>query len=432
MKYVLFTFVMLALNSWVQAQDIYFPPNIGEWETTSPEELGWCTDSLVAFELFLDEQHSKSFILLKDGKIVLEYYFDEFTQDSLWYWASGGKSLEAFLIGCAQEDGFLDINQPTSDFLGAGWTSLSPEQEAEIGILNQLTMTSGLDDGVVNSDCTDPECLEFLAAPRERWAYHNAPYTLLSDVLENAVGLSPNLYILSRLTTPTGIDVYYVPLDYNKVAFSTPRNMAKFGLLIMNRGEWGTNAILSDLDYINNMLSPSQELNPAYGYLWWLNGQSSYMLPGLQLNLPGSLVPEAPENMVAAIGRNAQIINVVEEEGLVWIRMGEASTFDLVPTALNNEIWTYLNQIICSTNAVEEKEELLFSFGPNPCENILHCQGSYSGDILLLDAMGRTIKRNQVQAHVPIDINTGDLDRGVYFLKYYGMELLSSQLLILK
>ncbi|MGB1032963.1 MAG: serine hydrolase, partial [Flavobacteriales bacterium] len=402
-----------------------------EWETISPIELGWCTDSLAQFESFLDEQHSKSFILLKDGKIVLEYYFDEFTQDSLWYWASAGKSLEAFLIGCAVDDGLIDVDQPTSDFLGEGWSTLTPEQEAQISILNQLTMTTGLDDGVEDPDCTDPDCLSFLQPPGQRWAYHNAPYTLLSDVLENAVGQTPNFYIYNKLTLTTGIDVYYVPLNYNKVAFSTPRNMAKFGLLSMNRGTWNTSIVLADQNYFNNMVTPSQLLNPSYGYLWWLNGQSSYMLPTLQLDFPGSIIPEAPESMVAAIGKNNQIINIVEDQGLVWIRMGEASSFDLVPTALNNEIWTYLNQIICSEVQIEEKEELAFSFGPNPCTDVLNVQGTSSGLLRLIDQNGRVVKSVELQEGRALELDISDCARGIYLLQLLDTELSRSELMIL-
>ena len=431
MRFILFTFAMIGFVTSVTAQDLYFPPNDGEWETISPLELGWCTDSLVQFESFLDDQQSKAFILLKDGKIVLEYYFDEFTEDSLWYWASAGKSLEAFLIGCAAEDGFIDIDQPTTDFLGEGWTSLSSEQEAEISILNQLTMTTGLDDGVENPDCTDSECLSFLEPPGQRWAYHNAPCTLLSDVLENAVGQTPNFYIYNKLTLTTGMDVYYVPLNYNKVAFSTPRDMAKFGLLSMNRGNWNDLDILADQNYFNSMVTPSQSLNPSYGYLWWLNGQSSYMLPGLQLNIPGSIVPEAPESMVAAIGKNNQIINIVEDEGLVWIRMGEASSFDLVPTALNNEIWTYLNQILCSDVKVEENENVKFSFGPNPCKDVLHVQGNLSGSVRLLDQSGRVIKSVKLKEKGGLEIDLSDCARGVYLLQLVGEKINRSEPLIL-
>lgn len=133
-------------------------------------------------------RNSKAFLVLKDGRIVIEHYFGTFTQDSLWYWASAGKSLTAFLVGKAQEEGFLDINDPSSDYLGAGWTSCTPLQEGAITVRNQLTMTTGLDDGTGDTDCTDPACLQYLARPGTRWAYHNAPYTMLDGVISMRPG----------------------------------------------------------------------------------------------------------------------------------------------------------------------------------------------------------------------------------------------------
>ncbi|HAT63910.1 MAG TPA: serine hydrolase, partial [Flavobacteriaceae bacterium] len=61
-----------------------------------------------------DANDTKAFILLKDGKIVLEQYFDDFTAESNWYWASAGKTLTATMVGIAQQEGFLDITNPTS------------------------------------------------------------------------------------------------------------------------------------------------------------------------------------------------------------------------------------------------------------------------------------------------------------------------------
>ena len=58
----------------VSAQEEYFPPAdiTGIWETTSPTEMNWCQDSIDALYDFLEVEQTKSFILLKDGKIILE------------------------------------------------------------------------------------------------------------------------------------------------------------------------------------------------------------------------------------------------------------------------------------------------------------------------------------------------------------------------
>ena len=98
-------------------QSTYFPPATGTWESTPIEETGWCADEVPALYDYLDSIESKAFIVLKDGKIVLERYFDNFTEDSIWVWNSAGKGLTAFLVGRAQAEGLLDIDDQTSDYL---------------------------------------------------------------------------------------------------------------------------------------------------------------------------------------------------------------------------------------------------------------------------------------------------------------------------
>lgn len=331
----------------VSAQS-YFPPNdSSEWDTLSPSSLDWCPEKIDSLYAFLNETNSKSFILLKDGKIVLEQYFDEHTDSSFWYWASAGKTLSSFLVGIAQEEGFLNVNDTTSDYLGSGWTYSSPEEEEKITIWNQLTMTSGLDDGVSNPFCSDDSCLIYLAAPETRWAYHNAPYTLLRPVLENATGQGINIYANQRLLNPIGMDGVFSYVGYDNVFSSTTRSMARFGLLIQNNGEWDGTQILSDEDYFSQLVNTSQALNESYGYLWWLNGKSSFMLPGTQFVFDGSIFPNAPNDVIAALGKNGQIINVVPSENMVWVRMGNASSTGLVETNLNIGVWNYINDLSC-------------------------------------------------------------------------------------
>ncbi|MFO0361082.1 MAG: serine hydrolase domain-containing protein, partial [Flavobacteriales bacterium] len=261
------------------AQTLYFPPTTGStWEITDPAELGYCQNKIDSLYDFLELQNSRAFILLKDGKIVLEEYFNGHNSSSLWQWASAGKTITAFMTGIAQQEGYLSIDEPTSNYLGEGWTTCTPEQEAAITIWHQLTMTSGLDDGVADPYCTNPECLTYLAEPGTRWAYHNGPYTLLDQVIENATGTTLNEYTNDKLKIPTGMTGGFFPVEFNNVFFSNARSMARFGLLILNQGTWDNTPIMTDEEYFNAMITPSQDINDSYGYLWWLNGQSSYML----------------------------------------------------------------------------------------------------------------------------------------------------------
>lgn len=361
-------FLVYPLSSFSQA-DYYFPPTGGmQWESVSAVELGWCADEIEPLIEFLDSRNTKAFILLYKGRIVVEHYFADFTQSSQWLWNSAGKTLTAFTVGMAQQNGLLDIDDPVSMYLGTGWSSLPQEQEDLITIRHQLTMTTGLDDAF-NNACTDPECLIYLADPGTRWAYHNAPYTLLTEVVAAASGQTWNAYVSAQVGSPIGMSGLYLPFDYNRVYASTARGMARFGLLMLAGGAWDGNSIMTDETYFNALTTPSQEINESYGYLWWLNGQPSYMIPQVQFEIPGSFMPLAPADCAAAIGKDAQLLNVVPSEDLVLVRMGEDPSTDLVPFTLNNDIWEYLDALMCeevSTSDLASTSDLRVAIAPNP------------------------------------------------------------------
>jgi len=88
---------------------------------------------------------------------------------------------------------------------------------------------------------------------------------------------------------------------------SDARSMARFGLLMMNKGVWNDETLLS-IDYFNEMINTSQSINPSYGYLWWLNGKDSYIGTSSQEVFTGNLIPNAPSDMYSALGANDQKI----------------------------------------------------------------------------------------------------------------------------
>lgn len=365
--------LLIIILSYTNAQTLYFPPVAGsEWGSVTPASLGWNLAKIDSLYSFLDASNTKAFLVLKDGKIVLEKYFGTFTKDSVWYWASAGKSLTAFLVGIAKQEGKLRLDDTTSKYLGTGWTSLTPAQEAQIKIVHQLTMTSGLDDGVPDHYCTLPSCLIYKAPPGTRWAYHNAPYTLLDGVIEVATGLTVNQFFLQKIKPLTGMGGIYLPSGYNNVFFSTPRNMARYGLLILNKGKWDQTPVITDTTYFREMTTTSNQLNKSYGYLWWLNGKDSYMVPQTQFVFPGMIAPDAPPSMISALGKNGQILNIVPELNLVTVRMGDTPGSVMeVPWTYNNDIWKILREVInWSPTSVENETEALQTTGlriyPNP------------------------------------------------------------------
>ncbi|MBP6427120.1 MAG: serine hydrolase [Bacteroidia bacterium] len=430
MKKILLISLFIVFSQISKAQ-LYFPPTTGNsWDTLSPSSLGWCQDKIDTLLNFLDSKNTKAFIVLKDGKIVIEHYFDTFTVDSLWYWASAGKSLTSFLVGMAKQDGFLNLSDSTSQYLGSGWTICPPAKEGMITVLDQLRMTSGLNDLVPDNYCTDDTCLEYLADAGTRWAYHNAPYTLLDGVIENSTGQALNLYLLNKVKTPTGMTGNYYPSGYNSLFISVPRSMARFGLLMLNHGNWDGNQIMTDTTYYNEMINTSQNLNPSYGYLWWLNGKPSYLVPGLQIPFPGPLMPHAPLDMYSALGKNGQFINIVPSQNLVLVRMGDAPGVGEVPFLFNDSIWERMQDVMCGTTDINSNADRISmsEIYPNPTSGNLFIQSDLNSNYRILNLLGVEVLNGEFsKGENKLDLTR--LNNGIYFIQS-GRE--SQKILLLK
>ena len=419
MKRLVFVILFLCvkyINGY--SQPLYFPPtnNNLPWDTISPLTLNWCPDKIDSLYSYLGDQDTRGFIVLKDGKIVLEKYFGAFTKDSLWYWASAGKTLTSFLVGKAQEENYLSINDTSSNYLGVGWTNCPTQKEALIKIKNQLMMTSGLDDGVPDNHCTIDSCLVYQADAGSRWAYHNAPYTLLEDVIVNATNLSINNYTQAKLKSPTGMDGFWYTSGYNNIFAITARSMARFGLLAQNDFIWNNDTLLKDTVYRHQMVNTSQNLNQSYGYLWWLNGKSSFMVPTLQTVFPGSICPNAPSDMFSGIGKNGQLVSVAKSKGLVMVRMGNNPNTGEVSIALLDSIWRKLNDAMCTSTGINEPNKIAtVRIYPNPANDILYIHSNenirYSVSVSSYD--GKDILR--FEDATSIDISS--FSKGVYFLR---------------
>lgn len=414
MKNIFLLFSFLLLHNTIYAQgNYYFPaatPN-ASWDTVSPATLGWCLNYKDTLDDFLTQSNSKACIILQNGKIAYEKYIGTFTQDSLWYWASAGKTITALLTGIAQEEGSLNINDTTSHYLGSGWTNCTQAQEEKITIRNQLTMTSGINDNVSNTDCQDPLCLDYLADAGTRWAYHNAIYLLLEKVVATATGSTYQNYTTTRLTTPIGM----FGIWYDSVFYSRARDMARFGSLMLNKGIWNGDSIIHDQNYVNDMLNSSQSINNSYGYLWWLNGKSSFMLPQSQFVFNGEIIPNAPPDTYCALGKNDQKIYISPSRNRVVIRMGNSAGIPMYALSnYDNQLWGVINQFACTTTAIENHEKELSLFYPNPANNFIYLKNVTSSSAILYNLQGSS-SIVTVNADGKIDIS--HLNSGLYLLK---------------
>lgn len=327
-----------------QNEDVYFPPlNSDTWETKTIEALNWNESQLQPLLDFLDETDSKGFIILHNGKIVIESYLNNHTNTSPWYWASAGKTLTTAVTGIAQDEGLIDINDKVSDYIGTGWTSAPLEKENGITCKHLLSMNSGLDDGI--GDDVSPSNLQYLADAGNRWAYHNV-YVKLQDVIAEASNETWPNYFNSKLKDKIGMTGAWLQSGDLSVYWSTTRSMARFGLLTIADGKWKNEQIIPE-NYLDDAVNTSQSINQAYGYLWWLNGKSTFHLPQSQIEFPGELIPNAPNDMYAALGKNDQKIYVVPSKKLVVIRMGEAAEGEnFALSNFDNDLWGKINALI--------------------------------------------------------------------------------------
>lgn len=402
-----------------KAQSLYFPPSFSStWDTIQPSSLGWCQSKVDTLTNYVGNTNAKAFIVLKNGKIVIEKYYGTFTVDSMWFWASAGKSLASVMIGRAEQDGIINLNDSTSKYLGSGWTACTPQQEKLITVKEQLKMTSGLNDALTDPDCTIDTCLQYLANAGTRWAYHNAPYHLLHNVLENASGLTLQQYTNQKIKTPIGMSTGFW---FDHVFYSRARDMARFGLLALANGNWNGNMVVNNPTFINAMKNTSNPYNLSYGYLWWLNGKSSCMVPQSQFVFPGSLIPNAPADMYCALGKYDQKIYVVPSQNLVVVRMGQAATTNaLALSTYDNVLWEKISDLTCSVGLNENKKELLNIY-PNPASKNIYIEGidfTKNKSIVVIDLLGKETKLNLTQLHTnKAQVDISNLPKGIYFLQ---------------
>ena len=331
--------------------ELYFPPNSTDvWETSTPNSLSWNTTNLQDLYDYLEEKNSKGFIILKDGKIVVEQYFNGHTQNSNWIWYSAAKSLTSTVIGIAQDEGIINVNNKTSDYLGNNWSSLTQEKQNLITVKHHLTMTTGMQSDLTDAlawACTLPICLDYEADAGSRWAYHQGAFTLLQKMINNGTaGMTFNNYYNQKLKTKIGMNGSWNDFLFLNLYSSTTRSMARFGLLTLNKGKWKDETIVSE-NYYNSMISTSQNLNKSYGYLWWLNGKESFMGTNSQDIITGSIIPNAPTDMFAALGAKDQKIYVIPSKNMVIIRCGESAGLEeLANSSFDNELWEKINAVI--------------------------------------------------------------------------------------
>lgn len=312
--------------------------------TASPEELGF--DRAVLDRLARDAKAAGSscFLVMRDGEVAGEWYWRDGAPDTPQEVFSVTKSVTSTLVGIAQAEGALALDDRAAEHVPQ-WQG-TPSRR--VTVRNLLSNDSGrfwsqLTDYVALLQAQDRTSyavgLAQAEPPGTVWAYNNAAIQTLDRVIRNATGTDTATYAKERLFDPLGMTSTRMTADASgrstQVFFgmqSTCPDLARFGQLFVQEGEWEGEEIVPASWVEEAVGGSSQDLNAAYGLLWWVNrsGPVREPLDAENPGLPpgvsqvGQLVPGAPEDLYAALGFGGQVVLVDPGSSTVVVRLGAA------------------------------------------------------------------------------------------------------------
>lgn len=316
----------------------------GAWERVEPAEAGFDASVLEDLAAEAEAEESTCLAVVRNGKLVAEWNWLDSKPSTTADVYSATKSVASMLIGIAQDEGKLDIDDKVAEYIPA-WAGTDA---AEVTIRHILGNESGRhwsksDDylGLVTAGDRTQYAIDTSqdAEPGTTWAYNNTAIQALDAVLEEATGQKPAAYAEKRLFGPLGMADSAMTKDLagNTNLFaglnSSCEDMARFGQLLLREGEWGGERIVSK-DWITTATGESsQDFNAAYGYLWWLNDRGTVIGPNdaaagrLDQARPDSrLVPDAPDDMYWAIGLGGQVLQIDPGSDTVVVRLAPVKT----------------------------------------------------------------------------------------------------------
>jgi len=226
-----------------------------------------------------------SFLLLKDGKLVVEEYFADSRWDKPHFQMSITKSITALALGIVIEQGNVKSEQDKIlDYLPEVNVGKVPELLKEIKISDVLSMQSGirlskdyqLKTNVKVEDCM-PNIFEHcqMLEPGATYKYQGVDPEIISHIIYNTTGLSVEALVAEHLFKPMAINSYSFqssPCGLTKTAAGmalSSRDMLKVGQLALDKGKWrGQQIISSDwMEKVNT--SAIDNGKHQYGYFWW-------------------------------------------------------------------------------------------------------------------------------------------------------------------
>jgi len=238
-----------------------------------------------------------SIVVIKNGKLLIEEYFNGSSRDSLHDPRSVGKTFASAMMGIAIHDGFIKSEKQTlKDFYDLKrFNNYSPQKEG-ITLKSLLTMSSIFDGDDNDSDSPGneenmyptPDWAKFTLDLRvdssktggKQWNYFTAGAMLLGDIINKSVPGGLEKYTDKKLFKPLGIIKYQWPYSPQHVPSTAgglqlrSLDYAKFGQLYKNNGAWNGKQIIPESwvkqSFTKYLSLPKDVVGEGYyGYLFW-------------------------------------------------------------------------------------------------------------------------------------------------------------------
>jgi CubicO group peptidase (beta-lactamase class C family) len=228
-----------------------------------------------------------SIVVLKNGALVLEEYFNGADRMTIHDTRSVGKSFAGTLLGQAIKDGYIkSIDQPLSDFYDLSKFDHPSSFKATTTLLQLLTMTAGFAGNDADPDSPGLEdnmyptkdwvrfTLNLPAREKTDWQYFTAGVVVLGDIVHRAVPGGLQAYAREQLFTPLGItDQQWqrTPTGVGNTAGSlqmSSLSLAAYGQLYLDGGRdllptgWAAESL-------SPLVARNDEKDGHYGYLFW-------------------------------------------------------------------------------------------------------------------------------------------------------------------
>jgi len=361
----------LPIADGASASDVAFP--IPDWPTVEPELAGFDFAELEDAAAYAESVGSLCLLVIRDGALVYERYWNGTTATSVQKSWSIAKSFTSALVGIAIRRGEIEsVDQSAAAFVPA-WRGT--EREA-ITIADLLSMDSGLTWDLISDNTwtvttadqtAEALGLDLAEPPGSVWHYSNHGVQVFHEILRNATGMDPEEYAEQYLWGPIGMnldgpkeqrthwerDGAGNPTMYMSV-HSSCRDLARFGYLFLNGGNWAGEQLI-DPAYVAQAVSPSQDLNRAYGYLWWVNGEQPAIDP-TDDPIDGPLFDFAPDDLFAALGIGQSFIDVIPSTHTMYVHMRPAPHDPL--TNFLTDFWGTLTRLFADGKLIEHRELL--------------------------------------------------------------------------